>query len=229
MGAYLNGINQPFRGTLGGDVIPGFSFIPGQVHKAIITADPNGVFFVARGHDVENGIVIFSANRFVGDRAATPTLPRFVIPCQVGADFFPCYAAIFRANNFFRAVINDLGIVRVSRQRRIPIGTIVDILCCTAEDIFRIRFDRACAFVQGIKFGERTIDGGRINQPRVVLIKGNMGTFAAANSKEIFGPNTSLMGFRKNSNCAVILLAPIDAVRHLIIRCYSVKLCGWLV
>lgn len=60
----------------------------------------------------------------VVDRVGKLSLILGVIIGQVGADFLPVVALVFRAENILEAVVNDIGIVRRQDRRRQPLAPV---------------------------------------------------------------------------------------------------------
>ena len=89
-----------------GYILPVFSSISGEVHKAIIASRPKNSFLMWRLHQGHECIVVFTSRSLICEWLAPRTLLALVISCQVRADDFPGRSHVRGPENHIPRVIN---------------------------------------------------------------------------------------------------------------------------
>ena len=111
----IDGVNQRFGKSVRRYVIPGFAFIHRSMYQTIVGTDPNFTGGMRRSGDVADGVVDFTAGRFVGKRRAAIAMFLRFVASQVATDFRPTMSGIVTAKQHIPAVIQHTRILTLHR------------------------------------------------------------------------------------------------------------------
>ncbi len=225
----LNGLDEAFRQAGGRDVLPGFAAVAGEVHEAAIAAGVNEVLFERRFEDVIDGVVVFAARAFVGERAAAISLFCGIIAGQVGADGLPVQAAVGGFKQHIRCVVNDRRIVRGSHDGRIPVEAVLHLFGRIGQIERGVLHDVLALHRAGVQRFDHALIAAAVHHYGVHRVERDVGAFATRPFKPVLVGNAVAVVAAVDDHRGVVLLAAINAVREALIHVHAVELRGGLV
>ena len=116
-----------------------------------------------------------------------------------------------------------------SHHGRVPVGSIFQVLGLLPKHVLGVGFNRTHTLVDVVIFGECAIDGGGVDQSRILWVKGNVCALTSTHGEVIFVANTTVKRAASDRHAGIILLPRVEPKGRLVVRNDPIKLCRRLV
>src|SRR6185312_12221644 len=130
----------PHRQALGRDVLPALAAVAGELHQAVVGADPDLVVAARRGRDGEDHAVAAVA-RLLRRGLALAVLRAGLLAVQLGAYHAPVLALVGAAEQHLRAHVQRIRRLRRERDRGDPGVVVLEVGGALAVAVHRPRRD----------------------------------------------------------------------------------------
>src|SRR5271166_6588737 len=226
----LDGVDlAPFRNIFGRDVLPMLAAILGQLHQAVIGANPDEALLQGRFDHGEDRVVIFNAGVVFGDGPARRTLLRFVVAGEIAANRFPTLSAVRCFEKHAAAGIERGWIVGRKNQRKGPLKAVFHRFGARTHGVVRPNGHVAQLTGGLVLPRDQAVIGACVNDLGVFGIRRNPAALAAAYVIPVALGDRSIVRSCGRAHGAVVLLRAVGVIGEVVIQRHAVKLRGRLI